>query len=566
MMRQPRLQFILTVIQLSYMLGHVEGTDTRIKIVYPLHWYQSRTTFGFPFHFKAFYMPVLADWKTSSPTLKSWQYLSTAHYEIPRYVKEGYWIPQSFKLQPIRHFRSYCTKEAASKSYADTIHAFTYEDFTKDPQDSIRQHFTLSGKYYDQGYFIVLYYLLNICLCLRNRLTDLHCPNPCWRPNACSSVQHSTGVCHVVSDPSLRMQIHHRLRSTLRGIYDLDHRCDCDRNYVFNRTENKCIQMKTECGPDDCYNGGLCESLPVNRRGVGGMTYVCHCPPAWQGPMCEEARNPCKLSHSLCEPYQCVRDVNNRFKGYACACPPGTRSMSHTNPRCININECKELTSPCLNGGICVDREPPAANTPVKDGEPYGYACLCRFGFSGARCERPPPRLHWSGWSQWSKCSASCGLGYHTRYRTCPLPNRCDGRRTETGRCLGPVTYCSDAVGDSALIPYGLGTQTVQSWDIGWTAHEDRNLDDAFFWSETEDGWPNLYYVAEGFQFADILTWTKLSQLSRQWSITQLMIFHAVVLGLVTVPILLIFLAISRTLQSFVRRHKKASQEGSEDK
>ncbi|KAF5395058.1 Thrombospondin type 1 domain protein [Paragonimus heterotremus] len=273
----------------------------------------------------------------------------------------------------------------------------------------------------------------------------------------------------------------------------------------------------------------------------------------------QQPRNPCKLvSSQLCAPYQCFRDANNRLTGYSCACPPGMRSASHASPRCVNINECNELTNPCLNGGVCVDRQAPSANTPRIAGQPYGYACLCRYGYSGARCERPPPSLYWSGWSLWSGCSASCGVGTYTRYRTCPVRNRCVGRSIETGRCLGPVTHCVDAVGDASVVPYGLGSKIVQGWGIGWTPEDDRTLSDAFFWSETEDGWPRLYFRKEGFHFADILTWTKLTQLSRQWSLTQLMIYHAVVLGLVTLPLLMIFLALSKMIQKSLRRRRPA--------
>ncbi|CAH8641022.1 unnamed protein product [Dicrocoelium dendriticum] len=111
-------------------------------------------------------MPVFADWKTNSPNLKSWQYLSTGNYEVPRYVKEGFWIPDGFK--------QFCVPEATSLSYADLINLFTGEDLAKDIHYSIRQQFTMSGKYYDQGYFTILYYLLNLCQCLRKRVSVVH--------------------------------------------------------------------------------------------------------------------------------------------------------------------------------------------------------------------------------------------------------------------------------------------------------------------------------------------------------------------------------------------------------
>lgn len=530
------------------------GTNAISEIVvqYPLSWSNSRRQFNFPVYFRSLTVPVFANWRTSTPSLKSWQYLETANYEVPRYLREGYWIPNAFK--------KVCIPEAKSKTFADFMHAFTYEDYTKDESDSIRQHFTNSGRYYDRGYFILLQFLLNICKCLRNEAIDLHCPNPCWRPNVCMDDPHSTGTCMVVSDPKQRTAIHSRLRNKLRDIYDFDYHCICRRGYVFNSTLKKCTEGPPKCEPTRCHNGGICEVLTPVKRAITGSDLMCHCPPAWGGPMCEEPRNPCTLNQQLCGRFSCFRDANNRIKGYSCACPPGTRSQSHANPRCVNINECKELIMPCLNGGVCKDRYPPDLGGVRRRGEPFGYACQCRHGYAGDRCERPPPRLHWSTWSLWSKCSTTCGVGTRTRHRTCPVRNRCPGISKQSGRCLGPVSYCADVEGSIPPEYSGLGTSIVQSWGIGWTADEDRTLNDAFFWSENEPGWPSLYLKKEGFHFGDILTWTKLTKLSLNWSIGQLMIYHAVVLGILAIPILLIVMSMSRVIYNVFNAKRTQKQ------
>ncbi|THD23693.1 Cadherin tumor suppressor [Fasciola hepatica] len=547
-----RVKFLL-VLASCYLIIRLNA-DTEIVVQYPLTWSNSRRQFNFPVHFRSLKVPVFADWKTTTPTLKSWQYLKTANYEVPRYLREGYWIPNAF--------RQICIPEAKDKTFADFMHAFTYEDYTKDEPDSIRQYFTNTGRYYDRGYFIILNFLLNVCMCLRKEATDLHCPNPCWRPDVCMNDQYSTGTCLVITDPKQRTAIHSRLRNKLGDIYDYGYQCGCRQGYVFNDTLKKCTEGPPKCDPTRCHNGGICEVLPPSKRAMTGSDIACHCPPAWGGPVCEEPRNPCKLHHRLCGRYSCFRDTNNRIKGYSCSCPPGTRSLSHANPRCVNINECKELTAPCLNGGVCKDRYPPDSTIVRKRGQPFGYTCQCRYGYAGDRCERPPPRLYWSGWSLWSKCSTSCGVGTRVRHRSCPVRNRCTGQSVQSGRCIGPVSYCTESGEDMPPEASGLGTRIVQSWGIGWTVGDDRTLNDAFFWSETETGWPSLYYKDDGYHFGDILTWTKLTQLSRNWSIGQLMIYHAVVLGVLAIPLLFILVSMSKLICSVLGAKKAAKAEG----
>ncbi|TPP60638.1 hypothetical protein FGIG_02173 [Fasciola gigantica] len=102
----------------------------------------------------------------------------------------------------------------------------------------------------------------------------------------------------------------------------------------------------------------------------------------------------------------------------------------------------------------------------------------------------------------------------------------------------------------------------VYVWGIGWTVGDDRTLNDAFFWSETETGWPSLYYKDDGYHFGDILTWTKLTQLSRNWSIGQLMIYHAVVLGVLAIPLLFILVSMSKLICSVLGTKKAAKAEG----
>ncbi|CAL8073954.1 unnamed protein product [Calicophoron daubneyi] len=532
------------IILLTCTLAISQG-GTRISVYYPRTWLASRHRFKFPPYFTRLDMAVFADWTSSTPTLKAWDYVKTANYEVPRYVREGFWMPDAMKYL--------CVPEAKRKSFADFIDAFTFEDYEKDPQNSIRQQFTLSGKYYDKGYFTLLEFLLNICKCLRKESPDKHCPNPCWKPNVCKDDPDSTGVCRVVRNPQQRQNIHYRLRSKLGDVYDFDYHCECKENYLFNSTTKKCLPKPPECDHTKCNNGGICEPVPEHKRNRMTYNFICHCPPAWSGIMCEEPRDPCKEAYHLCGAHLCYRDPRNTVKGYACACPPGTRGESLSSPGCVNVNECKELTDPCLNGGVCVDRRPSENTVPDKAGQAFGYACICKYGYAGERCERPPPKLYWSGWSMWSKCSASCGVGFHVRYRKCPLVGRCVGSATQTGRCLGPVAFCADSAGDQPVDEPSFGSRIVNGWGIGWTESEDRVLNDAFYWSETEDGWPNLYYKRRGFDFGDILYWTQLTELSRTWSLRQIAIFFGFLLAMCCIPLFYIVVSIVKKIKAWIR-------------
>ncbi|XP_052285283.1 properdin-like isoform X2 [Dreissena polymorpha] len=57
-----------------------------------------------------------------------------------------------------------------------------------------------------------------------------------------------------------------------------------------------------------------------------------------------------------------------------------------------------------------------------------------------------PVNGHWSAWGSWTACSVSCDIGQHTRYRTCeydkvaPHGARCSGQDREMSFCS--ISYC----------------------------------------------------------------------------------------------------------------------------
>lgn len=54
--------------------------------------------------------------------------------------------------------------------------------------------------------------------------------------------------------------------------------------------------------------------------------------------------------------------------------------------------------------------------------------------------------LEWSDFGDWSDCSTVCGDGIQTRFRTCPVGYKCEGKDSETQSCnLKPCpgeTFC----------------------------------------------------------------------------------------------------------------------------
>lgn len=96
-------------------------------------------------------------------------------------------------------------------------------------------------------------------------------------------------------------------------------------------------------------------------------------------------------------------------QSFVCTCPPTFTGMKHKNECNLQINEC--LSNPCLNGGICHMHE-------------SGYACECKPGFVGARCEHSFANSTCQAIS-----SSSINSGDKTIYRQQPL---CSGK----SRCL----------------------------------------------------------------------------------------------------------------------------------
>ncbi|XP_078383153.1 uncharacterized protein LOC144665730 isoform X2 [Oculina patagonica] len=172
--------------------------------------------------------------------------------------------------------------------------------------------------------------------------------------------------------------------------------CECLPGFIGTRCE-----VKKECRPSTCKNGGTCTEIAVGRHlctclvgflgencesrspchpnpcrneGTCSQTddsYTCVCEQGYKGKNCETNKcspNPCKNAGV------CFEELND----YVCNCPQGFKGRT-----CEVVSECNSVY--CLNGGTCRD-------------EPSGYNCDCRFrsflekdvkckqGFTGHRC------------------------------------------------------------------------------------------------------------------------------------------------------------------------------------
>ncbi|XP_017097727.3 protein eyes shut isoform X2 [Drosophila bipectinata] len=169
--------------------------------------------------------------------------------------------------------------------------------------------------------------------------------------------------------------------------------CYCIDGY----TGIQCQTNWDECWSGPCQNGGTC---------VDGVAYYnCTCPEGFSGSNCEENVDEC-----MSNPCQNGGLCRDRTNGYTCTCQPGylgdhceldvavcdtgTGARCHHGGECIEgpgleftcscpagwhgricqeeINEC--ASSPCQNGGVCVDKL-------------AAYACACPMGYTGINCE-----------------------------------------------------------------------------------------------------------------------------------------------------------------------------------
>ncbi|KAJ1528673.1 hypothetical protein ONE63_007067 [Megalurothrips usitatus] len=190
--------------------------------------------------------------------------------------------------------------------------------------------------------------------------------------------------------------------------------CICDTNWG----GILCDQDLNYCGRHEpCQNGGTCENPAPDQ-------YLCTCGEGFSGPNCEVVDNPC-ATQPCAHGGTCTAHPESpgasgasgastgaaaglHDNGYfTCSCAPGW-----TGDTCnMNVDEC--ASSPCLNGGTCVDLVagfrcdcPPAWEgdvcqydadecllNPCVNGVSCtnlvgSYQCICQPGWEGVNCDQ----------------------------------------------------------------------------------------------------------------------------------------------------------------------------------
>ncbi|KAJ0173398.1 hypothetical protein K1T71_010547 [Dendrolimus kikuchii] len=215
-------------------------------------------------------------------------------------------------------------------------------------------------------------------------------------------------------------------------------RCACDPPYQ----GPLCTDRIEECAASPCRNNGTCVE--------GGADFTCICRDGWTGKTCStrvESVDRCPEG-SCTNGGTCVRDGG----AWRCLCAAGW-----AGPACETSLPAAPLppappppaapSCPCTAGGSCV----PAPGPP-------GWACVCREGRTGARCEVPADPCASApcrnggrcvGGGGWWACECAPGWTGDTCALVappqctpaCPAPAACTGdpaRPSAAARCLCP--------------------------------------------------------------------------------------------------------------------------------
>ncbi|CAH0728713.1 unnamed protein product, partial [Brenthis ino] len=237
-----------------------------------------------------------------------------------------------------------------------------------------------------------------------------------------------------------------------------DYYCHCAPGWTGkNCTQRAARDQVDECSPNPCHNNGSCVTSPTG--------FTCICMEGWSGETCTmRAELRCEL-HCV-NGGTCVRDLLPTSSVAAvvttaahCVCPPGWAGTICDLPITPPVNVAPIVTSPvqtaivpintgsggvpctCLHGGSCI----------AVGGGAGTWACACRAGWGGARCERAADGCVSSpcrnggrcvGGSGWWACECASGwTGTDCSTSTCDPPCPSSATCTTTGsvaRCVCP--------------------------------------------------------------------------------------------------------------------------------
>uniref|UniRef100_A0A4W3K6J7 Crumbs cell polarity complex component 1 n=1 Tax=Callorhinchus milii TaxID=7868 RepID=A0A4W3K6J7_CALMI len=136
------------------------------------------------------------------------------------------------------------------------------------------------------------------------------------------------------------------------------YQCNCLSGW----TGLNCEVNINECQSNPCVHGNCTDKVSA---------YKCICAPGFTGTRCETNRNDCH-NHKCANGARCIDGIN----GYSCSCPTNFIGRFCEYPRLsttLCIDEKKNWTWTCYNGGNCTDKK--------------NVRCNCPLGFSGSRCE-----------------------------------------------------------------------------------------------------------------------------------------------------------------------------------
>ncbi|XP_035982290.1 protein eyes shut homolog isoform X2 [Fundulus heteroclitus] len=223
------------------------------------------------------------------------------------------------------------------------------------------------------------------------------------------------------------------------------YQCVCTPGWIgefCQHVEDACLIQ-----PDSCLNGATCIST---SQPWSPPEYICKCPPAFTGPMCETEINECDSS-----PCRHNGTCTDLLGDYKCQCPTGFQGKNceididacslpdtacQSTTQCLDLHQGLEYTcrlpcptnlQPCANGGRCVLDNASS------------YVCICARGWSGRNCQINVNDCiqHWcrngaTCMDEIDGYSCLCPGGYTGVYCEQDIDYCVDSRCSEHGVCL----------------------------------------------------------------------------------------------------------------------------------